>query len=269
MTHRPYVRALSAALLVVSLAVPLAGDGARPWPSVSPEAAGFSPERLERLHARLRSYVDKGQHAGISMLIVRDGRLVDAQAWGHRDREANVPMQLDTIVRIYSMTVITVALMQLHEQALVRLDDPVGKYLPALAARQVFTGGTPQAPQVAPATRAIILKDLLTHTAGLAVLAHSDSPAPSSLIPRSSRSYVSGSSMGEGSAGSTSICWARCSSPGCDCGRREGARGGIRLVRGLDPRSLQRRGDVRPGRARRVPLARAETLTPRVRGIGP
>jgi CubicO group peptidase (beta-lactamase class C family) len=62
--------------------------------------------------------------------------------------------------------VTSVALMQLHEQALVRLDDPVEQYLPALAKRRVLTGGTAKAPVLAAAKRSITLKDLLTHTAG-------------------------------------------------------------------------------------------------------
>jgi CubicO group peptidase (beta-lactamase class C family) len=56
--------------------------------------------------------------------------------------------------------------MQLHEQALLRLDDPVETYLPALAKRQVLTGGTAAAPVLVAAKRSITIKDLLTHTSG-------------------------------------------------------------------------------------------------------
>jgi CubicO group peptidase (beta-lactamase class C family) len=161
-------RSLAALALAASLSVTLAGGTTTPLPPTSPEAAGFSPERLERLHARLRTYIDKGQHAGVSMLIVRDGGIVDWQAWGLRDREAGLPMEKDTIVRIYSMTkiVTSVALMQLVEQARVRLDDPVETYLPALAKPRVLTGGTIEAPVLEDVRRPITVKDLLTHTAG-------------------------------------------------------------------------------------------------------
>jgi CubicO group peptidase (beta-lactamase class C family) len=60
----------------------------------------------------------------------------------------------------------SVAIMQLHEQARLRLDDPVERFLPALAKRQVLIGGTAEAPELTPATRSISIKDLLTHTAG-------------------------------------------------------------------------------------------------------
>ena len=141
-----------------------------PLPVGSPERLGFSVERLGRLHQRMREFIDQGQHAGIATLIVRRGQIADWQAWGHRDRDAKLPMEKDTIARVYSMTKIltSAAIMQLHEQARLRLDDPVERYLPALAKRQVLIGGTAQAPELVPATRSITIKDLLTHTAGYA-----------------------------------------------------------------------------------------------------
>ena len=139
-----------------------------PLPVVAAEREGFSPERLARMHARVREFVDKGQHAGIVSLVARNGRIVDWQAWGQRDREARLPMEKDTIFRVYSMTkvVTSAAIMQLHERALLRLDDPIEKYLPALAKRQVMTGGTAAAPDLVPAKRSVTIKDLLTHTSG-------------------------------------------------------------------------------------------------------
>jgi CubicO group peptidase (beta-lactamase class C family) len=139
-----------------------------PLPAVAADRAGFSAERLERMHRLLEEFVDKGQHAGVVSLIARDGKIVDWQTWGQRDREASLPMEKDTIFRVYSMTklVTSVAAMQLHEQARIRLDDPVEKYLPALAKRQVMIGGTGKDPVLEPAKRSVTIKDLLTHTSG-------------------------------------------------------------------------------------------------------
>lgn len=139
-----------------------------PLPIGAAEREGFSPERLSRMHARLKEFVDAGKHAGIVSLIARNGQIVDWQAWGHRDREARLPMEKDTLFRVYSMTklITSTAIMQLHERALLKLDDPVDKHLPALAKRQVMIGGTAEAPQLEPAKRAITIKDLLTHAAG-------------------------------------------------------------------------------------------------------
>jgi CubicO group peptidase (beta-lactamase class C family) len=150
------------------MAVPLAGALDSPLPAAPPESQGLARDRLDRLHNRLQEFITRNEHAGISMLIARNGKLVDWQAWGLRDREARLPMEKDTIVRIYSMSkiVTTVAVMQLHEQARLRLTDPVEKYLPALAGRQVLMGGSARRPKLAPASKPVTIRDLLTHTSG-------------------------------------------------------------------------------------------------------
>ncbi len=78
-------------------------------------------------------------------------------------------MEKDTIVRIYSMSKVisSVAVMILHEEGRLKLDDQVGKYLPALAKMKVFTGGSARRPKLVDATRQMTVKDLLTHTSGL------------------------------------------------------------------------------------------------------
>jgi CubicO group peptidase (beta-lactamase class C family) len=169
MPTKPSVRVATALLLVATLATSVATLAPpNPLPLSAPEREGFSPDRLARLHARLKQFVDSGKHAGVVSLIARNGQIVDWQAWGHRDREAGLAMEKDTIFRVYSMTkiVTSAAIMQLHERALLRLDDAVETYLPALAKRQVMTGGTAEAPELVPAKRSITIRDLLTHTAG-------------------------------------------------------------------------------------------------------
>jgi CubicO group peptidase (beta-lactamase class C family) len=141
---------------------------AQPLPTASAASRGFSPDRLERLHAMLERQV-KDKHAGIVSLVVRDGRIVDWQAYGLRDLPARLPMEKDTIVRAYSMSKIisSVAVMILHEEGRLKLDDPVGKYLPALAKMKVFVRGTAKKPVLVDAKRQMTIKDLLTHTSGL------------------------------------------------------------------------------------------------------
>jgi CubicO group peptidase (beta-lactamase class C family) len=56
--------------------------------------------------------------------------------------------------------------MILHEEGRLKLDDPASKYLPALAKRKVFAGGTAKTPRLVDARREITIKDLLTHTSG-------------------------------------------------------------------------------------------------------
>jgi hypothetical protein len=73
-------------------------------PDGDPRELGFIPERFEQLRLRLDSYVSEGRYAGISALIARDGRIAHFSAHGYRDLENGLPMDRETIVRIYSMT---------------------------------------------------------------------------------------------------------------------------------------------------------------------
>ena len=156
-------------LLLFALILTSASATAQPLPPGTPESEGFSPERMARLHAMLQRHVDEGRHAGLISLVARNGRIVDLQTYGSRDLGARLPMEKDTIVRIYSMSKVisSAAVMILHEEGRLKLDDPVGKYLPALASMKVFTGGSAKRPRLVDATRQMTVKDLLTHTSGL------------------------------------------------------------------------------------------------------
>lgn len=167
------MRHLSTRGVALVLLMPLvlcspAGVAGQPLPASTPAAEGFAPDRLARLHARLQGFVDQGKHAGLITLIARHGKVVESRTYGLRDRERRLPMERDTIVRIYSMTkvITSVAVMMLVEEGRLRLDDPVTAYLPALAKPMVFAGGTAAAPQLTPAGRPITIRHLLTHTSG-------------------------------------------------------------------------------------------------------
>lgn len=157
--------------LVVLLFLPLLSVRASPdWPlpATTPVAAGLSPERLDMLHRNLGAEVDAGRYSGYILMLARDGRIVDWRAHGWQEVANRTPMQKDSIVRIYSMSkiVTSVAVLMLMEEGKLKLADPVEKFLPGLKNRQVLTGGTADAPMLAPAARPVTIRDLLTHTAG-------------------------------------------------------------------------------------------------------
>lgn len=138
-------------------------------PPASPGSVGIDPSRLQVLHDTTRRFVEEGRHAGIVTLLARDGKLVDFQTYGYRDLEKKLPMERDTICRVYSMSKIITcaATLILFEEGRFNLDDPVSKYLPELKEIKVWTGGTQQAPKLVPSARPITVKHLLTHTSGL------------------------------------------------------------------------------------------------------
>lgn len=144
-----------------------AADTALPtWKS--PEEAGMSRERLQRLSQRMQEYVDKGQVAGVVTLVARHGQIVHYEARGYRNREEKVPMKEDDIFVIMSMTkpIASVALMMLFEEGRFLLSDPVSKWLPEFERMEVKTTDAQGNVTTAPA-RPITIRHVLTHTAGL------------------------------------------------------------------------------------------------------
>src|SRR5918993_4056919 len=136
---------------------------------LDPAEAGFDPRRLARLDSHFARHVDDGRLAGWQLLVARHGRVVHAATYGQRDREAGLPVEPDTIWRIYSMTkpITSVAAMMLYEEGLLQLRDPVARYLPAFADARVYVAGPAQKPQTRPALEPIRIWHLLTHTSGL------------------------------------------------------------------------------------------------------
>lgn len=140
----------------------------------SPESVGMSSARLSRIHAVMQRYVDSGTVRGISTMVLRRGKVVHAEQFGHRDAEAGLEVELDTIFRIYSMTkpVVSTALMLLHEESAFQLEDPVAKYLPQFASTPVLNADGTLEPQASP----MEVRDLLTHTSGLTYDFMEDTP---------------------------------------------------------------------------------------------
>jgi CubicO group peptidase (beta-lactamase class C family) len=135
-----------------------------------PEAAGFVPQRLQRLDAFMRALVDRGERAGVVTIVSRDGSIVQLGEYGQRDVANRKPMRANTIVRIYSMTepVTAVAVMMLYEEGKLQLDDPIANYLPDLKAAKVLSRQPNGRYKSVPAKNAITIRHLLTHTSGYA-----------------------------------------------------------------------------------------------------
>ena len=128
---------------VVGLAVSAwvtSASGADPLPRATPESVGFSSAGLARLDQAMQDLVSSGKRAGLVYAVARQGKLVALHAHGMRDLERRLPMTTDTLFRIYSMSraVTGSAILTLVEEGKLGLDDPVGKYLPAIGSMQVI-----------------------------------------------------------------------------------------------------------------------------------
>jgi CubicO group peptidase (beta-lactamase class C family) len=149
------------AIAWIAIALPAHADTLR---------AGFSTERLARVDALIDSYVNDGRVVGVVALVLRDGKPVYEHAVGYSDKEAGRKMTLDTEFRIASQSkaLTSVAILQLMEEGKLTVNDPAGQWIPTFAHTNVGakndngTGLT-----ITSAKRPILIKDLLTHTAGI------------------------------------------------------------------------------------------------------
>lgn len=131
--------------------------------------AGFDPQRLTHLNKYFEHYVDDGRLPGFHLVVSRHGKVAHQHRYGMRDMEASLPVDADTIWRIYSMTkpITSVALMMLVEEGKLLLTDPVSKFIPAFGDSRVWRGGSVVKPLTEPVTEPMLVWHLLTHTAGL------------------------------------------------------------------------------------------------------
>jgi CubicO group peptidase (beta-lactamase class C family) len=138
---------------------------------VDPAGAGFDEERLERLGHHFESrYVATGKIPGCQIAVTRGGTVAYWNSFGLMDRERTTPVGDDTIWRIYSMTkpITSIALMQLYEQGLFQLSDPIHRYLPEWKGLQVGELQPDGSLRLTEQVRPMSVLDALTHQTGLA-----------------------------------------------------------------------------------------------------
>lgn len=125
---------------------------------------------LSRVDDTLDQYVRDRRVAGIVALVLRDGKPFYERATGWSDREAAIPMRMDSIFRIASMTkaMTSAAALMLAEEKKLGFHEKVGRYIPEFEKPQVLvkdllTGAV----TIQPATADMTIHHLLTHTSGL------------------------------------------------------------------------------------------------------
>ena len=141
-------------------------------PRDQPDAVGMSSARLARIAPAMQRYIDAELTPGVITAVMRHGKLIHYKAQGHMDVASAKPMREDAIFRIASMTkpIASVALMMLWEEGRFQLRDPVSKFIPEFAAAQVSTAADASGTtgELVTPKRPIQIRDMLTHTAGLA-----------------------------------------------------------------------------------------------------
>jgi CubicO group peptidase (beta-lactamase class C family) len=128
---------------------------ARELRPVPPESVGMSREALARVDAAVRRGIEEGVFPGAAVAIGRRGGLVLLRGYGRTGAGGPAVDAHRTLYDMASLTKVagtTPAVMALYDSARVRLDAPVGRYIPG------FSGA---------GKGDVSVRSLLTHTGGL------------------------------------------------------------------------------------------------------
>jgi CubicO group peptidase (beta-lactamase class C family) len=120
---------------------------------------------LALMEAQLESERREKDIPGLAAVVVHDQDVIWARGIGLADLKEQRPMEADTPIRVGSITKVFTAamLMQLRDAGKLQLDDPVDTHIPGFSIRSPFPG-----------SKAITLRQLVSHTAGLPVEAPLD-----------------------------------------------------------------------------------------------
>jgi CubicO group peptidase (beta-lactamase class C family) len=137
---------------------------------VNPAGAGLDERRLERITDHLQHrYIDAGRIAGCQVAVARHGHVGYFRSFGFRDLQRSLPVEEDTIWRIYSMTkpITGVALMSLYEHGMFQLSDPVTRFIPEWRGLKVRERADDGSERLVDPERPMTVRDLLMHMSGL------------------------------------------------------------------------------------------------------
>ena len=173
----PTILLVGVSLLVAAGAAPIS---AQPSAASSAKAAsaprgsaeslrlGFSTARLARIDSLLEQAVREERIGGAVALVLRDDKVAYERAVGWADKDAGRRMAPDALFRIASQSkaLTSVAALMLVEEGRLSLTDPVSRFIPSFQQAKVATR-TDTGVAIVNARRAITIRDLLTHTAGI------------------------------------------------------------------------------------------------------
>ncbi|MDX8340408.1 serine hydrolase domain-containing protein [Draconibacterium sp. IB214405] len=130
--------------------------------------SGAVVDSLAAAENLIQKYIDEGELAGFSALVIKDGEEVFRMNKGYADRENEKPLEENTIYRIFSMSkpVTAVALMTLYDEGKFDLDDKVSDYIPNYGSSKVYSPNE-DGFSLEPQENEMTIRHLLTHTSGI------------------------------------------------------------------------------------------------------
>jgi CubicO group peptidase (beta-lactamase class C family) len=120
----------------------------------------------DRIDGTAKQMMAAAKVQGLAMAVVDDGKVVFVRAWGHRNVEKKLPLQIDTIMYGASLTKFAFAymVMQLVDERKVDLDKSIADYLPKPLPEYEFYADLKDDER----WRKLTPRILLSHTSGLA-----------------------------------------------------------------------------------------------------
>ena len=116
----------------------------------------------------MQGYIDNHLQAGISVMVIKDGKTAVRENFGYADVENNMKVKDNTVFRIFSMTkpITAVALMKLYDEGKFDIDDKISKYIPDFEWAMVYS------PELGThfldfQSEEMSIRNLLTHTSGI------------------------------------------------------------------------------------------------------
>ena len=139
------------------------------WAHSNSWGAEFDHEKLDQLRPALQKYVDNHTVAGVVAAIGSREGIIASEALGSLNREQKLAMPVDAVFRIASMTkpITAIAIMMLVDEGRLSVDDPVEKHLLEFKGQLLIESKEGEKVVLKKPARAILIRDLLTHTSGL------------------------------------------------------------------------------------------------------
>ena len=109
--------------------------------------------RADKVDDFVKAEMQRQHVPGVSVAVVKDGKIVKAEGYGLANIELNVPARPETVYKIGSVSkqFIASGIMMLIQEGKISLDDKISKFL----------DGTPDT------WKDITIRHLLTHTSGI------------------------------------------------------------------------------------------------------
>ena len=144
-------------IVVVLVALSTAGYlSLKPRPLKPPETVSS----LAKLEAYLENLIGYNADSppGVSVVVVKDGKIVYQNAFGMADGPKNISATIGTVYNTWSMVkpMTAAAVLQLQEQGLLDIDDPVADYLPFFEVQYPSEG-----------SETVTIRHLMNHSSGL------------------------------------------------------------------------------------------------------